>query len=187
MNGLVRSFNPVEGGPAVWLGEPIREARQVLRFARELRDYPDGDGPVDIVVDGCGGRTDFGADIYSIIRECPRRTRMTILDAPSMAGVIAMAGDERRIVRGGTIFLHGAGYAASQVLNGAPGGHMPAATLRALARNCDATDAAHEAIFARATGLDFAEVRRMRADETTIGADEAVFLGFVHFIVEVAP
>ncbi len=183
---VIRSFNPIEGGPAIWLEEPIREARQVLRFARQLRDYPEAGGPVDIVVDGCGGRTDFGADIYSLIRECSRRTRVTILDAPSMAGVVAMAGTERRIVRGGTIFLHGAGYAVSSILNEAPARHMPALALRALARNCDATDAAHEAIFARATGLDPLDVRRLREAETTIGTDEALFLGFVHSIVEIA-
>ena len=181
---IIRSYDFVERGrAAIWLEEPIREPAQVLRLARQLRDYPEPDGPVDIVIAGSGGNCTLGGEMHTLIRENPRRTRVTILDAPSMAGVIAMAATERRIVEGGTIFLHGAGYAAGHVLNEAPLRHLPAAALRALARNCESTDAAHVAIFARATGLDPAEVRRLRDAETTLDAAEALRLGFVQSIV----
>lgn len=184
---IVRSFNPVERGrAAIWLDEPIREPRQVLRLARQLRDFPEPDGPVDIVIAGGGGNCAIGLELYGLVREHPRRTRVTIFDAPSMSGVIAMAADERRIVERGTIFLHAAGYAAGEVLNMEPVRHLPAPALRALARNCEAADAAHEAIFARATGLDAAEVRRLREAETTLDAAEALRLGFVHEVVRTA-
>ncbi len=183
MNGLVRSFNPIEGGPAIWLDEPIHDPRQVLRLMRDLRDFPAGAGPIDIVIDGGGGNCALGLEMFTAIRECGRQTRATIYDAPSMSGVIAMAADRRRIVEGGSIFLHGAGYAAGYLANEAPGRHMPAAALRSLARTCDATDALHAAIFARATGLDPAEVQRLRDAETTLDAADALRLGFVHEVL----
>ena len=186
MNGLVRSFNPVELGPAIWLDKPIREPRQVLRLARQLREHPDDAGVVDIVFAGGGGSCALGLEMYTTIRECGRPTRATIYDAPSMSGVIAMACDRRRIVEGGTIFLHGSGYAAGYLANERPTAHVHAAGLRALARGCDATDAVHAAIIARATGLDPAAVHRLRDAETTLDAAEALQLGFVHSIVEMS-
>jgi len=100
-----------------------------------------------------------------------------------MAGVIAMAGDEIRIVEGGTIFLHHTGYATDFLLNKAPGAHMPAAALRALARSCDATDALHVQIFARRTGLPPETIAELRAADTTLDAARAVALGFADAVI----
>ena len=151
--GVVRSFNPVEGGPAVWVDGPIDDSGLVLRFARQLDDFPAGDGPVEIVVASGGGEVDLGLKLHALIQAHPRRTRVTILRAGSMAAVVAMAGAERRIAKGGTLFLHGTGFSGSQVLQAFDvAGHHTAPTLRTMARRCEAADAVTVAIFAARTG-----------------------------------
>ena len=182
---IVRSYNPIEHGRrAIWLDQPVRDDLQVAVLLRQLREFDEDqpDGPVDIVIAGGGGKCDVGLALYTALREHPRPKRVTIYDAPSISGLIAMAGDHVRIVEGGRIFLHGAGFSTDYLVNDVPR-HMPAAALRALARHCDATDALHCRIFARRTGLDPARIQALRAAETAIGAAEAVRLRFADEII----
>lgn len=179
---IVRSFNPIEGGPAIWLDQPIQADAQVARLLRQLREYPDA-ASVDVVIDCPGGNCAAGLGLYSALRDDPRRKRVTIYQAASMAGVVAMAGDEIRIVERGTVFLHGAGYTAENVLNELPGRHMAATALRHLAKRCDALDVLHVSIFARRTGLAPERVAELRATDTTLDAEAAVRLGFADSII----
>ena len=179
---IVRTFNPIERGPAIWLDEPLREAVQVARLLRRLGEYPDGADPVDIVIMGKGGNSGVGLEMYTALREHPRRKRVTILEAASMHALIAMAGDVVRIVEGGTIFLHDVGYATDYLLNEVPA-HHTAAGLKALARRCEATDALHRRIFARRTGLDPERIATLRATDTTLDAPRAVAMGFADEVV----
>ena len=181
---MIRSYNPIERGPAIWLDQLIdHSGAQCSRLLRQLREYPDGNDPIDIVIAGGGGNCRTGLELYTALREWPRRVRVTVFDAPSMSGLIAMAGDVVRIVETGTIFLHPVGYSSDYLLNGPPR-HMPAAALKALAKQCEATDALHIQIFARRTGLDPARIYDLRAAETTLDAQRAVELGFADEIVQ---
>ncbi len=181
---IINSYNPIERGlPAIWLEEPIASPFQVTRLVRHLRDYPKADGPIDIVIAGGGGNCSLGLEMYTALRECRRQKRVTIFSAPSMSGVIAMAGDHIRIVEAGSIFLHHSGYAAEYLSNCGPARHIPAAAMRGLARGCDATDAVHVGIFARRTGLAPDVISSMRAAETTLDASEALRLGFVDEVI----
>lgn len=180
---IVRSYNPIERGqPAIWLDEPVRSGAQVSRLMRQLREYPDGDGPVDVVIAGGGGNCGIGLQMYTLLREHPRPKRVTVFDAPSISGVIAMAGDHIRIVERGRIFLHDVGYAPSALANSGPQ-HLTGLTLRALARTCIADDALHCAIFARRTGRSPESIAALRAAETTLDAHRAVELGFADSII----
>ena len=182
---IIRSYNPIERGhPAIWLENPIRNSTNLALLLRQLRAYPAADGPVDIVIAGGGGSCAIGLEMYVALKEHPRPKRVTILDAPSMSGIIAMSGDHIRIVEGGSIFLHGAGYARDYLLNEVAVTHMPATALRALAQNSEATDALHAAIFARRTGLSIETIMAMRAEETTLNAEQAVRMGFADEVVK---
>lgn len=174
---IARSYNPIEGGPAIWLDRPISSFREPAELARRLREYPAGDGPIDIVIDGEGGSCARGLEMYTLLREHPRRKRVTILSAPSMSGVIAMAGDTIRIVRSGWIFLHHA-RCRQEIVADPINGYLPAAMLERVARDIRQTDALHVAIFARRTGLLEETIRDLREREATLDAYEAVRLGF---------
>lgn len=180
---ILKSYNPIERGqPAIWLDQPIQSRTQVSMLMRQLREYSESADPVGIVIAG-GGNCVIGLELYTVLREHPRRKRVTIYSAPSMSGVIAMAGDEIRIAEGGTIFLHHAGYSTDYLLNEAPGRHMPATALKSLARDCETTDALHVQIFARRTGLAPSAIAELRDAETTLNAHEAVRLGFADRII----
>ena len=181
---IVRTYNPIEKGqPAIWLDEPIdHSGKQCARLLRQLREFPATEGPLDVVIAGGGGSCTAGLQIYTALREWPRKVRVTVFDAPSISGLIAMAGDVVRIVDAGTIFLHPSGYSSDYLLNGPPR-HMPAAALKALAKQCEATDALHVQIFARRTGLDPSRIYDLRAADTTLDARRAVELGFADEIV----
>lgn len=180
---LTRSYNPVEGGPAIWIDAPIAPGAQVPRLLRQLREWPADREMVDVVLDTAGGDCATGLALYCALRDDPRRKRVTIYRALSMGAVIAMAGDEIRIAGSGIVGLHGAGLPTERLLNEMPGRHMTAPALRALARGCEATDALHIAIFSRRTGLPLDRVAELRAAETILNAEAAVRLGFADSII----
>lgn len=180
---LIRSYNPVESGPAIWLDEPIQSPAQVFRLRRQLREYPESDAPLDIIIDSQGGECGLGLEMLTLLRGQPRRKRVTILHAGSMAAVVAMAGDEIRIVERGTLYLHGVGYARDHLLNAGPGLHLTAQSLRSLAYKAEAADALHVEIFARRTGLPPATITALREGETTLDAHRAVALGFADAVI----
>jgi ATP-dependent Clp protease protease subunit len=182
---LTRSYNPIERGqPAIWLDDPIIGPQQVSRLMRSLREYPLGEGPVDIVVDGNGGRCSYGLEMYTLLREHPRRKRVTIVRAASMSALIAMAGDEIRIIERGTMMIHDAGIGVDQLLTMEAVQRVPAAALRNLAKACDASDLVHRQIYARRTGLPAARIADLSAAETWFDAERAVELGFADEIVK---
>lgn len=180
---IVRAYNPVEGGPAIWIEHLIDDV-SCARFLRQLREHPEGDGPIELVMAGGGGDCGRGLEMYTALRELPRPKRVTVYSAPSMSGVIAMAGDHIRIVEGGTFMLHHAGFNGERLLNGGLSRfHNPASALRRLARSCDVTDALHCQIFARRTGQPASVIADIRERETTIAADEAVRLGLADEVI----
>lgn len=180
----MRSYNPVERGrPAIWIDQPIQSTWQAMFLSRQLREYPDDAGAVDLVIAGGGGKIGVAWEMYTLLREDPRRIRVTIFDAPSASSLVAMAGDHIRIVEGGTIFLHGAGLSEGAILANDVARHYPAVALRLLARECAASDALMNDIIARRRGIPRDAIAKLRAAETTLDAAQAVANGFADEIV----
>lgn len=179
-----RTYNPVEpGAPAIWLLGVIGDNVRVPPLLRDLREYPDGDGPIDIFVESGGGRHDVGMDVYSLLRDLRRPKRMTIIAARSMAATVAMAGDVIRIIEGGCIFLHRPHVSIDAAVAMAAEVELNAVALRDLASRCDDVEHVQGEIIARRTGQPRSFIAAMCAIETTLDAVTAVKLGFADEIV----
>lgn len=135
-------------------------------------------GAVDeiyIRINSFGGDAFDGMAIFQRLSE-HRAKKIVHIDgiAASAASVIAMAGDEIMIARGGFFIIHDAWI-------GVVGN---AAKLRAAADRSDALSGQMAGIYVRKSGASMDEVRAWMAEEKWFDSENAVAAGFATSIVE---
>lgn len=134
-------------------------------------------GEIHVRVNSYGGDAFDGMAIYQRLAEHSARVVVHVDGiAASAASVIAMAGDEILIARGGFVMIHDAWV-------GAAGN---ATELRQSADRAEALSAQMAAIYVAKSKQPMATIRGWMAEEKTFGSDEAVAAGLATSVVEAA-
>lgn len=122
-----------------------------------------------------GGDVLDGTAIYNALRKHEGKVSITIDSyAASMGSVIALAGDETRIVDNGYVFVHNPWTLS---VGDAEDMERAGKDLRKMEQNL-------VNIYVERTGLDEAEVRELMDSETWLTAEEAVDKGFASEVVK---
>lgn len=126
-----------------------------------------------IEINSRGGSVSEGVRLFAAIKELQNRGVKVIANvvgmAGSMASVIAMAADEVTMARGSEIMIHDASAAVMG----------NAAELRRVADRLDNMSAEIAGFYSEKTGLPVDEVRSLMKEETWMGVDQALALGFI--------
>jgi len=125
--------------------------------------------PINIYVNSPGGSVFEGVAIYNQLMRRPEK-KIVHIDglAASIASIIALAGDERRIAENALFMIHKAwGFSVGN-----------SAEIRKMAESLDKIDETLVATYVSRAGVDEKEVRDWMEAETWMNADEAVSRGF---------
>ncbi|CAH1855172.1 head maturation protease, ClpP-related [Convivina praedatoris] len=137
-----------------------------------LNDGSDDDVMVNIASNG--GDVFAASEIYTSLRQCQRNVVVNIQGlAASAASVIAMAGNQVNISPTGQIMIH-------QAMSGTVGNKDD------MAKQIDILDGIDKSIasaYEAKTGIDQGELLNMMANETWLGAQDAVNKGFADQIM----
>lgn len=128
---------------------------------------------INLHIDSEGGDVATAMAIGEALDQHDRRVAVTIAEASSAASLIAMAGDERRIDRGGSMTLHRPSLPGETSLRFAEQAQILAETTTAMAR-----------IIAAGTGQSMATARRWLAADVRFDAGMALQAGLVTSIVD---
>ena len=130
---------------------------------------------ITLRVNSPGGDVFDGIAIYNALRNHPA-TVTTQVDglAASIASIIAMAGDTITIAKNAFFMVHNAWAMTAG----------NAAEMRKMADTLDKIDATLVKTYTDRTGQTQRNVRQMMTDETWLGADEAVELGFADKVAD---
>lgn len=131
------------------------------------------DGPIKIIIDSPGGCIVSSLAIFHSLREHDGEITTEIYRAGSAAAIPALAGDIRLIDGSGYFFVHGCW--------GSVVGRE--ADMRQAAAAFRAQNKLYDAVIAGRTGLSIRRVRALTRNETRLGAERAVELGFAHRII----
>lgn len=160
------------------IGDPW-EGITAKAFGEEFAKLADVDELI-IKINSAGGDVFQGTTIYNLIAGHKAKKRVEIVGiAASIASIIAMAGDEIAIARNGFMFIHDA-QATAWRLN--------AAKLRRTADELDLVSDEMAATYARRSGQDPMDMRKMMRKEELLNAARTVELGLADgYLDPVAP
>ncbi len=129
---------------------------------------------LDLRINSGGGDVFDGLAIYNLLREHDARKTVHVDGlAASIASVIAMAGDDIQIADSGFMMIHNAwGLVMGD-----------AEEARKFAGLLDQTSGAIADVYVARTGQPLDQVRQLMADETWMGSEQAIELGFADSIV----
>lgn len=147
----------------------------------DLQNYLDASGgePFEVVINSIGGSVDEGFKIYNALKELGVTT--TALRANSIASVIFMAGETRRVTPTSEIIIHNAWVDAKDLA----GERLNVHTLEALKQLFEMTDAEILGIYTEAAGKDKeTAILGLMAAETNLGAEKALELGLATELTE---
>ncbi len=140
--------------------------------ARELREQlARAHGPVTIVLDSEGGSVFEGFAIYDAIKNHPAPTKAIVINAFSMASVVALACDEVEITENGYIMMHDPHIG--------DGEELTEGELQLL----DNLGNRLAKIYAEQSGMEEEEVVALMGEETFLDAESAIEHGFVDRVV----
>jgi ATP-dependent protease ClpP protease subunit len=143
-------------------------------FARELRALGRPE-QIDLRINSYGGDVFDGVAIHSLLEASGSRVVVHVDGmAASAASVVAMAGDEVRIVEAGFLMIHDAWMIAAG----------NAVAMRQAAERLEAVSAQMAGIYQRRTGKELAQIREWMAEEREFSAADAVAAGFATSVVE---
>ena len=132
---------------------------------------------IEVIISSGGGSAFEGLMIFDALKATGKTIHTKIMGlGASAASVIFMAGDNREIGEGGLLMVHNSW---SMFMGNAKEVREQLGTL-------DAIDARMTAIFMKGTGLDEEKVVELLKDETFMGVEEAVELGFATGQIEAA-
>jgi ATP-dependent Clp endopeptidase proteolytic subunit ClpP len=144
-------------------------------FSRELKSLPDTIRDITIRINSNGGNVFEGISIYNRIKQ--HKAKVTVyIDglAASIASIIALAGDEVVMGEGAMMMIH-------KPMSGVYGNSID---MEELSQRLDDVEEQLVGIYKRKTNLDRTEIKTMLAEETWMGADQALELGFVDSVME---
>lgn len=142
-------------------------------FADSLRGLGKGIKTINVRINSPGGSVFDGTAIYNTLRNHGAKVVTHIEGgALSIASLIAMAGDERRMASNGYLMIH-------DPISGARGS---ADDLRKTAEMLDKVKATMVSTYAERSGRDAESIAEMMGKETWLTAAEAKELGFVDAI-----
>ena len=159
-----------------WTGEKVDGLFiEEAAFLDELDYYKTAD-EITFRINSIGGDVNAGKAIFNRIRSLDAKT-VTIVDgiAASAASIIAQAGDERKMMTGSQIMIHG----ASTLMIG----YYNVKDLGDVTKALDSINHSIAEIYADTTGTDAAEALRMMGRETWMTAEEAVNNGFADEVI----
>lgn len=147
----------------------------------DLQNYLDASGgePFEVVINSIGGSVDEGFKIYNALKGLGVTT--TALRANSIASVIFMAGETRRVTPTSEIIIHNAWVDAQDLA----GERLNVHTLEALKQLFEMTDAEILGIYTEAAGKDKeTTILALMAAETNLGAEKSLELGLATELTE---
>jgi ATP-dependent protease ClpP protease subunit len=170
---------PIEGRPH-GKGEPLAiaivgEIGERRYGGEELaaRIRSNASRSIILTIDSPGGTVDDGMPIYRALAEHPHRVECEIINrAESMAAIVALAADERRMVADGHLLLH-------QTTLPTPVSAQPC-DLRRVAAKMEKMHGEFAAIVADACGCGLETAKVWIENETTFNAGDALRVGLVH-------
>jgi ATP-dependent Clp endopeptidase proteolytic subunit ClpP len=141
----------------------------------DIREVLEDADEIEVLINSPGGVVTDGLAIYHEMATNPASVEVEVTAvAASMASVVAMAGDTIRIAQNAHLMIHDPWTSA--VGN--------AEELRQAAEMLDEFGTSLAQIYSQQTGLPEDEIREMMSEETWMGAEEALEMGFVDEIVE---
>lgn len=153
-----------------WTGEGVT-ARAVQDRLRGLAEGT----PVSVSINSPGGDMFEGLAIYNMLREHKGDVTVKVLGlAASAASIIAMAGDQVQIARGGFLMIHNSWVVAMGNRH----------DLRSYADTLEPFDRAMADIYAVRSGGDIDEIADLMDKETWLGGSEAVDKGFADALLD---
>lgn len=173
--GKCIQFRAAKGGSAeVIIYGDIGFDVRASDFARELRAMGKPE-QIDLRINSFGGDVFDGVAIHSLLESHSARVVVHIDGmAASAASVIAMAGDEIRVVEAGFVMIHDAWSVTAG----------NASEMRAMADRLEAVSAQIAGIYQRRTGHEMAQIRQWMAAEREFSAYDAVEAKFATSVVE---
>jgi len=169
-SAVISLFDPIGVDP--WSGD----GWTAKRMAGVLRAI--GERPVTLDINSPGGDVFEGLAIFSVLLDHPAEVHVRVKGlAASAASVVAMAGDTLEMGVGSFLMIHNCWGVVV-------GNHND---LRAAADTFAEFDDAMAGIYADRAGMKRADVQALMDDETYIGADRAVELGFAQSVQTFAP
>lgn len=144
-------------------------------FAENLKALGKGIRTINVRINSPGGSVFDGTAIYNTLRSHGAKVVTHIEGgALSIASLIAMAGDERRMAKNGYIMVHDpVSFARGR-----------ADDMRKAADMLDKVKATLVDTYSERTGHDKADVAKMMSDETWLTAQDAKDLGFIDSVTD---
>ena len=152
----------------IGLSQEWGEAGSFKEFIRELNALGELD-QINLSLHSPGGQVFEGLPIYNALKQHPARVVATVEGlAGSIASVILMAADERRIPRNAYVMIHNAeGIAMGD-----------ARTMQKMADDLGKFSGDIAALYAARTGIEQKKVQTMMDDETWMNGEDAIANGF---------
>lgn len=147
----------------------------------DLEDFlaANGSEPFEVVISSIGGSVEEGFAIYDRLKDLDVTT--VALTANSIASVIFLAGKVRKVTPSSEIIIHNAWVDAEEL----SGEKLNFHTLKALTELFAATDMRILDVYTQAAGPGKAsKLLALMAEETNLGAEMALALGFATEVVE---
>lgn len=134
---------------------------------------------ITVYINSMGGDVWQGNTIFNLLRSHKAKKTVHIVGiAASIASVIAMAGDEIKIANNAFMFIHDAQVSAFR---------LNAAKLRRTADELDLVSEEIAATYARRSGGDPIELRKLMRKETLLSANKTVELGLADTLMDPVP
>lgn len=134
---------------------------------------------ITVYINSPGGDVWQGNTIYNLLKGHKAKKVVHIVGlAASIASIIAMAGDEIKIAKNGFFFIHDAAATAFR---------LNAAKMRRTADELDLVSEEMAATYARRSGQDPVEMRKMMRKEVLLNAAKSVELGLADSFMEPVP
>lgn len=144
-------------------------------FSAELKSLPNTIKNIDLRLNSPGGDVFDGITIYNRLKQHSATVTVYVDGiAASIASIIALAGDEVVMSEGAMMMIH-------KPMSGVYGN---ADEMEAMIQRLDDVEEQLVGIYKRKTNLDRTEIKTMMAEETWLGAETALELGFVDKTME---
>lgn len=160
------------------MSDPNFSARDCRNFLDENQEADE----IEVEISSNGGNTTHGFEIYDLLKGCGKKVTTIAFKCNSIATVIFLAGEDRRISKNAQFVIHnpfidpwGLGYDG-----------LTADDLQKIADEVKAVEDKIFNLYAEVLALDEAkktEVRNLMAADSDLGADKALEFGFATSII----
>ena len=138
-----------------------------------------GENEIDIIINSPGGLVDVGYSIYDYLTSLKKqgKTITTVINGmcASIATIIALAGDKRKIVKGSKFLIH------NPYVNNVTG---DSDQMREYAESLDKVESGLAKFYSKITGIGESAINLLMKEDQEITAEKALELKFVTEIID---